>query len=108
MKQSRGERESGAPRSRLRLMGRRLWRAVKAGVEIYEGMAVAPYRAEIARRYARQRDAFMLATFADALGVPSPAEFYTLELLPYLMEDFHEWHRRVGLDEAPEGGWRCC
>jgi hypothetical protein len=69
---------------------------------------MAPYRAEIRRRYARQRDAFMLATFSDALGVPSATEFYTLELLPYLMEDFHDWHRRVGLDAPPQGGWRCC
>ncbi len=81
---------------------------LKAAIEIYEGVAMAPYRAEIRRRYARQRDAFMLATFSDALGVPSPTEFYTLELLPYLLEDFHEWHRRVGLEEPPEGGWRCC
>ena len=33
---------------------------------------------------------------------------YTLELLPYLMEDFHAWHRRAGHERAPEGGWRCC
>lgn len=92
----------------MRRWWRRLSRAVKRAAEIYEGIAVAPYRAEIARRYGRQRDAFMLATFSDALGVPNPAEFYSLELLPYLMEDFHEWHRRVGLEEAPEGGWRCC
>lgn len=87
---------------------RRLWRALKRAGRIYEEIAAAPYRAEIARRYGRQRDAFMLATFSDALGVPNPAEFYTLELMPYLMEDFHEWHRRVGLEEPPEGGWRCC
>lgn len=86
----------------------RLLRRLRAGLDIYEGIALVPYRREIHRRYARQRDAFMLATFSDALGVPNPAEFYTLELMPYLMEDFHEWHRRVGLEEPPEGGWRCC
>jgi hypothetical protein len=81
---------------------------LRAALEIYEGVAMAPYRTAIRRRYARQRDAFMLATFSDALGVPNPTEFYTLELLPYLLEDFHEWHQRVGLEEPPEGGWRCC
>lgn len=85
-----------------------LRRRLRSAAEIYEGVAVAPYRAEIQRRYARQRDAFLLATFSHVLGVPDPTEFYTLELLPYLMEDFHEWHRRVGLDHPPEGGWRCC
>lgn len=94
-----GDRES---------LGRRVWRALKRAAEIYEGVAMVPYRAAIRRRYAAQRDAFMLATFSDALGVPGATEFYTLELLPYLMEDFHDWHRRVGLDAPPEGGWRCC
>lgn len=69
---------------------------------------MAPYRREILRAHARQRDAFMVGTVSQALGVPNPVEFYTLELLPYLMEDFHAWHRRIGLDRAPEGGWRCC
>lgn len=85
-----------------------LLRRLRAALDIYEGIALVPYRRAIHRRYARQRDAFMLVTFSDALGVPNPTEFYTLELMPYLMEDFHEWHRRVGLDEPPEGGWRCC
>lgn len=87
---------------------RRALDGLRRAARIYEGVALAPYRAEIQRRYARQRDAFMLATFSDALGVPNPVDLYTLELLPYLMEDFHEWHRRAGLDHAPEGGWRCC
>ena len=42
------------------------------------------------------------------LGVPSPVSFYTLELLPDLIEGFHEWHLRLGLEQAPEGGFRCC
>lgn len=81
---------------------------LRHAAEIYEGIALAPYRASIHRRYARQRDAFLLATFADALGVPNPVEFYTLELLPELMDEFHEWHRRAGFERSPEGGWRCC
>ena len=85
-----------------------LCRRLKAAAEIYQGVALAPYRAEIQRRYARQRDAFLLATFSDALGVPDPTEFYTLELMPYLMDEFHEWHQRIGMDHPPDGGWRCC
>ena len=83
-------------------------RAVRRAARLYEAVALAPYRAEAQRHYARQRDAFLLATFSDALGVPSPLDLYTLELLPELFEDFHDWHRRVGLERPPEGGWRCC
>jgi hypothetical protein len=87
---------------------RRIVDRLRRAVAIYEGVALAPYRSAIQRRYARERDAFMVATFSDALGVSHPMDLYAVELLPYLMEDFHEWHRRVGLERAPEGGWRCC
>ena len=86
----------------------RFLRFLRTLARLYEETAMAPYRREVLRAEARQRDAFMVATIADALGAPSPVELYTLELLPYLMEDFHAWHRRAGLERAPEGGWRCC
>ena len=76
--------------------------------EIYEGMYIAPYRSLIHRACLERRDAFLLIGFSDLLGVPNPIGFYTLELLPYLVEQEHEWHLRMGLERAPEGGFRCC
>lgn len=40
-------------------------------------------------------DVFFFACFADAFGVPSPVSYYTVELLPYLAEDFEQWERRM-------------
>ncbi|CAN5615943.1 hypothetical protein BH24GEM3_BH24GEM3_20760 [soil metagenome] len=76
--------------------------------EVYEGMYLAPYRSTIHREYLRERDLFLLLTFSELLGVPNPVHFYTLELYPELLEHFHDWHLRMGLPHAPEGGWRCC
>jgi hypothetical protein len=81
---------------------------LKAAREIYEGVFIAPYRAEILREYRRERDLFFLLGFSDLLGVPNPINFYTLELYPDLIEQFHEWHIRMGMPQAPEGGFRCC
>lgn len=81
---------------------------LRAALEIYEGVYVVPYRSAIQREYLRQRDLFLVLGMSDMLGVPSPVSFYTLELLPDLIEGFHEWHRRLGLEQAPEGGFRCC
>ena len=50
----------------------------------------------------------MLFVFAELMGVPNPAAYYTLELQPVLLERFHEWHRRQGLDHSPLDGFRCC
>jgi hypothetical protein len=76
--------------------------------EIYEGIYIAPYRSQIQREYLRERDLFFLVGFSDLLGVPNPVAFYTLELYPELIEQFHQWHLRMGLPHAPEGGFRCC
>lgn len=83
-------------------------RRLRAAREIYEGVYFVPYRASIYREYLDQRDAFLLLGFSDLLGVPNPVQFYTLELLPHLIEQFHTWHLRLGMEHPPEGGFRCC
>ena len=94
--------------------GRRaaLWAALRCRLrsarEIYEGIYVAPYRSAIHREYLEQRDLFLVLGISDMLGVPSPVSFYTLELLPDLIDSFHDWHWRLGLAHARDGGSRCC
>jgi hypothetical protein len=94
--------------------GRRaaLWAALRCRLqsarEIYEGVYIAPYRSTIHREYLRQRDLFLVLGISDMLGVPSPVSFYTLELLPDLIDGFHEWHLRLGQEQSPDGGFRCC
>ncbi len=85
-----------------------LRRRLQAAREIYEGIYIAPYRSAILREYLQQRDILFVLGCADLLGVPNPVQFYTLELYPELIEQFHSWHRRIGMDTAPEGGFRCC
>jgi len=96
---SKGEKSSS---------GTSLWQRLRAAREIYEGVYFAPYRSAIHREYLKQRDLFFLVGFADLLGVPNPTAFYTLELYPELIEQFHEWHVRMGMPQAPDGGFRCC
>ncbi len=85
-----------------------LRRRLRAAREIYEGIYFAPYRAQIYRAHVEQRDLFLLLNFPDFLGVPNPAAFYALELYPDMIDEFHHWHLRMGMDRAPEGGFRCC
>ena len=62
--------------------------------EFYE----APYRGAVARAKRDEDDLFMLFVYAELLGIPNPATYYTLELQPILLERFHEWHTRMGLE----------
>ena len=69
---------------------------------------VAPHRGVVARAKRDEDDLFMLLVFSEAMGIPNPASFYTLELQPLLLERFHEWHTRMGMERSPLEGFRCC
>jgi hypothetical protein len=68
----------------------------------------APHRAALARARRDEEDLFMILVFSEALGVPNPASWYTLELLPIVQDRFHDWHRRMGMDRSPLEHFRCC
>ena len=68
----------------------------------------APYRGAVARARRDEDDLFMLFVFAEMMGVPNPAAYYTLELQPLLLERFHEWHIRMGQEHSPLDHFRCC
>ena len=89
-------------------MGARLKSVLRSALDIYEGLFIAPYRSAIYREHLRQRDLFLVMGFSDLIGVPNPVAFYTMELYPQLIEDFHQWHLRLGMDHPPDGGFRCC
>lgn len=82
----------------------RLERALELLREFYEGR----HRGALAREMREEDDLFMLLVFSEMMGIPNPAGYYTLELLPVLYERFHEWHLRMGMDHSPLEHFRCC
>ena len=68
----------------------------------------ARYRATIARARRDEDDLFMLLVFSEMMGVPNPASYYTMELQPLMLERFHDWHRRMGMERSPLEHFRCC
>lgn len=77
-------------------------------IQWYEEMLNIPHRTEIARELRDEDDLFILLLYSDMLGIPNPAFYYTLELYPYILEKFHEWHLRMGMEKSPFDGIRCC
>ncbi|WP_193432861.1 cory-CC-star protein [Microbulbifer mangrovi] len=85
----------------LKLVFRRIGEQLEA---YYSG----PYRSVLARAERDEEDLFMLLVYAESLGIPNPVSLYTLELQPLMLERFHEWHQRMGMERSPLDEMRCC
>lgn len=68
----------------------------------------APYRQTMARAAKDEEDFFMLLLFSESLGIANPAVFYAMELQPLFLENFHEWHQRMGMEKCPFNHMGCC
>jgi len=88
-------------RAAIRSLGRR----IAAGLEEFYA---APYRRSLARARRDEDDLFMMMVLSEGLGLPNPAGYYTMELLPVVYENFHDWHRRMGMERSPLDDISCC
>jgi hypothetical protein len=76
--------------------------------EIMRGAALAGYERDLRRQTAELNDLFLLLCFMEAAALPNPATLYLLEIYPDLLEQFHDWHRRMGIKHSPLGSLPCC
>ena len=76
--------------------------------EILHGAAFGRYERELRQQTAELNDLFLLLCFMEAAGMPNPATLYLLEVYPYLLDQFHQWHRRMGIERSPLDNLPCC
>jgi hypothetical protein len=76
--------------------------------EFLRGAAYGRYEQELRKQTAELNDLFLLLCFMEAAALPNPATLYLLEVYPYLLEQFHIWHRRMGIEHSPLGSLPCC
>lgn len=81
------------------------WAEFRRGLlEFYIG----PYRQTLNRQQRDEDALFTVVVLGQALGIPDPAAYYTAELVPAVWEDFHAWHRRMGIPRSPLDHIACC
>ena len=76
--------------------------------DFFHGVAYGAYERELRRQAAELNDLFLLLCYMEIVGLPNPATLYLLDVYPYLLEQFHQWHRRMGMDRSPLGTLPCC
>jgi hypothetical protein len=74
----------------------------------YDQMLRLGHEAEVKRELQDEDDLFLFLCFSEWLGVPNPVTYHTLELYPLILEEFHQWHQRMGMDRSPLEYIRCC
>ncbi len=80
------------------------WHRIDA---LHSELFLAPWRQGLEREARRQDDTFRALVMLDALGVENPVAYETMDLVPYLVADVHEWHRRMGQSTFGDPGV-CC
>ena len=81
---------------------------LKHAAEILRGMALAGHQRRVRAEAIELQDLFLLLCFMDIMGLPNPAALYLVDIHPYLLEEFHLWHRRMGVDRSPLATFSCC
>lgn len=76
--------------------------------DFLHGMAVTGYRRRLRSDAIELNDLFLLLCYMDLLGLPNPAALYLFDVYPYFLEEFHLWHRRMGMDRSPLADFTCC
>lgn len=76
--------------------------------DFFHGMAYTSYERELRLKANELNDLFLLLCYMEIVGLPNPATLYLLDVYPYLLDQFHLWHRRMGMDRSPLGSMRCC
>lgn len=87
---------------------KRMLDKLKRAIQFYEEVISLPHKGEIARELRNEDDVFLLLLYSEMIGIPNPVFYYSLELYPYIIEEFHEWHLRMGMEKSPLSGIRCC
>ncbi len=76
--------------------------------DFFHGAAYGSYERELRMQAAELNDMFLLLCYMEIVGLPNPATLYLLDVYPYLLEQFHLWHKRMGMDRSPLGNLPCC
>ena len=76
--------------------------------EVLFGAAFGRFQHELRKDALALNDLFVLLCYLELMGVPNPATIYLLDLYPLLLGEFHQWHRRMGIDHSPLDSMPCC
>ena len=77
-------------------------------VDLIKEFTQLHFKKPIEYEYSHIRDVFIASLFLEFLGLDNPLGIYTLDLYPEILDEFHAWHRSLGLERSPISTFPCC
>jgi hypothetical protein len=90
-----------------RAFARRIRDGYRTVERLHTELFITKYRSALQREARLQEDAFLATLYLTAFGIDDPSAYHTLPVTGELVQGFHTWHQRQGMDEFPELGV-CC
>ncbi|MCS6998647.1 MAG: hypothetical protein N2648_00965 [Aquificaceae bacterium] len=76
--------------------------------DILKGFFELHFKRQVEVSYYYIRDLTLLSIFLDYFGLDNPLGIYALDLYPYMLEEFHLWHRSLGMERGGLDFLPCC
>ena len=99
--------DEGAGSGRFGRAWRRTVRAWRRVEDFHQQVFEARWGRAREREARTQQDTLRALLLTESLGVDNPVAYETLDLIPYMVADLHEWHQRMGRDDFGGPGG-CC
>ena len=77
-------------------------------IDLYEQTYRLSNKRTVLKEIRKQDDLFMTMILSEQLGVENPVIWHMLELYPFLLDQMHEWHTRMGIEKCHFEGLKCC
>ena len=85
----------------------RIRTAYRTVERLHTELFITKYRSALQREARLQEDAFLATLYLTAFGIDDPAAYHTLPITGELVQGFHDWHQRQGVEQFPDFGV-CC
>ena len=82
----------------------RIRSAYRTVERLHTELFITKYRSALQREARLQEDAFLATLYLTAFGIDDPSAYHTLPVTGELVQGFHAWHQRQGLDQFPDFG----
>ncbi|MFN3814205.1 MAG: hypothetical protein ACK4SM_06250 [Aquificaceae bacterium] len=76
--------------------------------ELLDSFFELHFKKPVEMSYTHVQDILLVSLFLEYFGLDNPLGIYALDLYPELLQEFHIWHRSLGIEKSPISLLPCC